>query len=127
MPLSPRPDLRQLVFQRQRRRFAARPAHALRDSCGILRAFRLSSPVFGGKKRRALKISYVLGGASDVEISVSRGSALALAVPRARRPAGQNLKVPLPAKGLKRGRYKVTIRVVRGTQITTATLTARLL
>jgi Tol biopolymer transport system component len=127
MALPGRPDVRQLVFQRRRGKFAARPVHTLRDTCSVLRSFRLSSPVFGGKNARALQISYVLGGASDVEISVRRGREVVLTVAEARRPGGVNLKTPLLPVGMKRGEYKVTIRITRGGLITTGTITARLL
>jgi len=127
MRLPGRPDLRQLVFQRRQGKFVARPAHTLRDTCLVLRAFRLASPVFGSKKGRGLVISYRLGGASDVEISVRRGKAVVFAPPKVRSPGDKMVKVRLPAKDLKRGRYKVTIRITRGAQITTGTISAQLL
>jgi hypothetical protein len=122
-----RRDVRQFVFERRKGKLAPRPSHQRRDSCDPLRAFKLSGPAFGGTKKKALKISYLLGGASDVEVSVKRGAAIVLARPKLRQPGGQTLTVSLPVAKLKRGVYAVTVRVIRGAQVTTATLTARLL
>jgi hypothetical protein len=120
-------DVRRISMRRSAGRFGKRPPSHLKDSCGALRSFKLQRPVFGGKKARALKISYLLPRGVD------RVSVVATARGRVLRrfkgtgaDAGRFYTVQLPASGIARGTdVKVRITVVRAGSRQSAVLVSR--
>ncbi|CAA9506373.1 MAG: hypothetical protein AVDCRST_MAG30-2221 [uncultured Solirubrobacteraceae bacterium] len=118
-------DTVRLTLGRTDGRFGPRRAFFKRDSCTTLAKFKLSRPVFGGRKTRALGIAYRLNQAARVEVTVTnrfgrtvrRFSARDLA-------AGRTQRLTLPARGLKRGDYRVKLSVTREGRSKTTTLTS---
>jgi hypothetical protein len=119
-------DTRILSVVRRHGRFQAGPTLAARESCGLLRSFRLTRPVFGGSNGRPLVISYRLGSGGSIDLAVLRGRHV-LAHHRAKnRRAGRIYRVSVaPIRGLSpRGQYSVRLRVLSGKHRAGATLTA---
>ncbi|MEJ7892885.1 MAG: M14 family zinc carboxypeptidase [Solirubrobacteraceae bacterium] len=118
-------DVRRVVLQRSNGRFRVLKAFDRRDTCGPLRQFKLSRPVFGGSTAVPLNITYRLGAAADIEVLVRRGSKVVSRFKRAAQPAGRLLKLIVKSKGLKRGDYTVSLRATAGTATIAATAVAR--
>ena len=118
-------DVRRLVLRRSNGRWTRRPAYYGREGCSTVRSFKLERPVFGGPGRRALGISVRLTQPARVAVTVRRGSRVVKRFPAAQRIANQTHRFSLPARGLARGDYRVTIEVRRGSERIVTTLTSR--
>ncbi|HEX8102082.1 MAG TPA: M28 family peptidase [Solirubrobacteraceae bacterium] len=123
-------DVRKVVVVRKRGRFKTAKPFLRRAGCGLLRAFSLGSPAFGGKRRKALVISYRLGEPAKVKVAVFRGKARKAAkrFKAVDAVAGKRLRVRFPSRGRKRGLYRVRITATTaGGQRVARTLHSRLL
>jgi len=118
-------DVRRIVLERVRGRFRARPAAYRRASCGALSSFKLDLPVFGGSKRRSLGVSYRLGSAARVRVTVLRGNRVVRRYLTRSRLAGRTYRQSVLSRKLRRGTYRVRIVVTRPGASTTSTLTAK--
>jgi hypothetical protein len=118
-------DIRRVVVQRTGAGLRVRPSHHRRDSCSLLRRFKLERPVFGGGRAVALRGSYRLARAATVSIAVTRGKTVVKRFAPATRVAGRMYRFTLPARGLARGDYRVRLRAISGEDQLQATLTAR--
>ena len=68
-------DVRRVALRRQGGRWAVRPNHSMRGSCGIVNSFKLERTVFGGVNRVPLRIAYRLpSGVDSVSIQIKRGT-----------------------------------------------------
>jgi hypothetical protein len=118
---------RQLVFQRRGGRFIARPDFQTGSSCKVLRSFQLRSPVFGGRKRVGAAVTFrFTQPMSEVHVDALRGGKkLAKRITRKKVAAGKTYKVTIPARGLKKGLYRIRITGIRGGKpVAIETLTA---
>jgi len=119
-------DVRRIVLERVRGRFRARPAAYRRASCGALTSFKLDLPVFGGSKRRSLGVSYRLGSAARVRLTVLRGNRVVRRYLTRSRLAGRTYRQSVLSRKLRRGTYRVRVVVTRpGAATTTSTLSAK--
>ncbi|HEX8103143.1 MAG TPA: hypothetical protein VF533_11045 [Solirubrobacteraceae bacterium] len=119
-------DTRRIVLARDARgRFSPRPSHYRRAGCGLLRAFKLERPVFGGVRRAALAGSYRLAARGRVTVTVLRGSRVVKRYRTVERRAGRTFRFRLPARGLRRGDYTVRLLAQSGEDQVAATVTAR--
>jgi len=117
-------DTRRVTLRRSRGRFSARPSFYARATCGILRSFKLSRPVFG-PAGHALGISYRLGEEAQVSVEVLRGSRVVRRYPTRTRPAARTVRLRLAQSAGRAGDYRVRITVRSGGRTQTSTLTAR--
>ena len=118
-------DIRRVTLRRSRGRFAVIRPHYARAGCDLLRAFKLSSPAFGGK-RRALGIAFRLTEPASVEVTVRRAGRVVKRFAARPRPAGRTIRLSLSARGLRRGDYQVTLRArTPGGRTVTRTLGSR--
>ena len=117
-------DFRRVAFRRAKGRFRALPAYFRSKQCALVQTYKLERPVFGGTKRRALGIAFRLGRAARVTVTVTRKGKT---VKRFRRGAnaGRTYRLRLPAKGRRRGLYRITLRAQRPGAAATTTLSAR--
>jgi len=120
-----RADVRRVTLLREGGRFRVRPSFYRRDTCGLLRSFKLTRPVFGGRANTELHATYQLNEPGTVEVEVLRGTRRIRRVAAVERRAGQAYRVRLDAEGLPRGDYRVRVRVRSGTATQTGVLTAR--
>jgi hypothetical protein len=121
-----RTDVRRLALQRVHGRFRARPDYYRHAGCGELVSFKLTRPVFGGRGRRALGISYRLARNAVVSLTVLRGRRVVKRGRTATRRAGVTHRLRLASAGLRRGDYRVRLTIARpGARPVTATLTSR--
>jgi hypothetical protein len=78
-------------------------------------SFKLSAPVFGGRKGVALVARYRLRKAARVEVGLYRGTGKKIrrvkTVDRGTRRAGRPYRVKVPSRGRSRGMYTVRLRV----------------
>lgn len=125
IPLARGKDVRRITLRRAGGRFSTRPSFHARESCGTLRAFKLSRPVFGGTQNRPLGISYRLGEQAQVSVVVLRGSKVVQRFPAGTRTGGRTFRLRLTRAARRRGDYRVRITVRQGARSQTATLTAR--
>jgi hypothetical protein len=119
-------DTRLVGLVRSHGRFRAGPNFAARDSCGLLRSFRLTRPDFGGSNRRPLVVNYRLGSNAKVSIDVLRGRRVVARYRAKTRRAGRIYRVSIaPSGGLvNRGRYSVRLKTVAGKRRAGGTLSA---
>ena len=116
---------RYVALVRRHGRFHSRPAFALASSCSAITQFKLERPVFGGRRNRALDVSYRLRQSGTATVLVRRG---ARTVKRyaARRPSvGRLVRLRLASEHLRRGDVRVVLRVTAGGRTTTRTLVSR--
>ena len=120
-------DVRRKVFRLKGGRFTARPDFYRRESCALLRSYKLERATFGGSTKRPLRAAFRLTRASTVRIQVLRGTKVVKTLVKSRRfAANRTHRATLTARGLRRGDYKVRITVRRtGAKSTTSTLTTR--
>jgi Subtilase family/Bacterial Ig domain len=116
---------RRVALRRSRGRFSLRPPFYQDDSCGLVRAFKLSGPAFGGRTRRALGISYMLNQPATVRVDVLRGRRVVRTWRARRRRAGVMFRHRLGAVRRRRGDHRVVLTAVRGGVLTRAVLVAR--
>ncbi len=119
-------DIRRKVLRLQNGRFTARPDFYRRDTCGLLRSYKLERPAFGGSTKRPLRVAFRLTRAANVRIQVVRGNRSETIVRSKRFAGGRTRRVSLRSAGLRKGDYRVRIRVTRaGSRTVTSTLTSR--
>jgi len=119
-------DVQRVVFERTRSgRVRVRPDHHRRTVCQLLRGFKLERPAFGGSRKMPLRISYRLTRAADVTVIVSRGKRVVRRFVRRGSAAGRVHRLSLPARGLRRGDYRVRLLATGGEEQVAATLVAR--
>jgi PKD repeat protein len=106
-------------------RFRSISAYQRREGCGTLRSFFLSRPVFGGRSGSPLGQVFRLLRPGRVSISVTRGKAVVRTYSPQDRLAGITYKVLLGSATLKRGDYRVRIRVERAGETTSSVLVSR--
>ena len=123
---SGRTDTRRVALARRNGRFTRRPDFYRRASCDAVSSFKLEAPVFGGRANRALGVSYRLAGAGRVTVDLLRGRRVVRTLSRAStRTARRTFRLRVGAEKLRRGDYRVRLRVTRGGRTTTTALTAR--
>ncbi|CAA9513150.1 MAG: hypothetical protein AVDCRST_MAG30-2606 [uncultured Solirubrobacteraceae bacterium] len=118
-------DTVRVTLGRSKGRFGPRRAFYRRDSCGTLQKFKLSRPVFGGKRSTSLGIAYRLNQGARVQVTVANRRERVIRRYSARQlDAGRTQRLTLPARGLARGDYRIKLSVTRDGRTTTSTLTA---
>jgi len=120
-----RKDVRRETLRRSKGRFSRRASFYRRESCGLLRSYKLERPVFGGRGRRALGVAFKLAAPSRVAVEVLRGSRVVRRYPTVTRPGGVTQRLRFAGRG-PRGdyRFRLTARRPDGTAVR-AILTAR--
>ncbi len=120
-------DIRRKVLQRTGGHFLARPDFYRRDTCGLLRSYKLERAVFGGSTKRPLRVAFRLTRAATVKLQVLRGKKVVKTLVRSKRfAAGKTHRASLSAAGLRRADYKVRVTVKRaGRKTVRSTLTTR--
>jgi hypothetical protein len=118
-------DYARVALRRSHGRFTVRPSFYGRNSCGLLRSFKLRSPAFGGTTRRAQGIAFQLNRAARVRVDVLRGSRVVRRFRARQRAAGPIFRLRLPVRGLRRGDYRFRLIAVGGGRRVRSTLTAR--
>ena len=118
-------DIRRIALQRTGGRFTVLSQPDRRDTCGALRKYKLSGPIFGGRTEKPLGIIYRLGIKAIVTAVVKRDGEVVKRFTREGAPADQRPRFTLPSKGLKRGDYDVTLTAKAGDRDVSATLTSR--
>ena len=118
-------DTVRVTLGRSNGRFGPRRAFFARESCGTLKTFKLSRPVFGGTRKSKLGIAYRLNEAARVQVTVTNRRERTVKRFTAKQvAANKTQRLTLSPKGLERGDYRVKLSVTRGGRTTTSTLTA---
>jgi hypothetical protein len=123
--LSGLPDTRRVALRRAQGRFFVRPAFQRRDSCGLVRAYRLSGPAFGGRRGRPLGVAYRLARRARVWLALYRGGRLVKRVRARTRGAGHVFRVRFRSARLGRADYRVQLVAHSGRQRVRSTLVSR--
>jgi hypothetical protein len=105
-----RVDTRRITLSRYRGRFRPRREFYRRTSCGTLTSFKLTRPVFGGPRRRALGIAFRLARAGTVTVDVRRAGRLVRRYRATARAARTTHRLILPAGRMRRGLYEIQVR-----------------
>jgi Bacterial pre-peptidase C-terminal domain len=118
-------DFRRTTLARSGGRWTKRPQFYKAASCGLLRSYKLTRPVFGGTGRRSLGIAYRLARRGRVTVDVLRGSRRVLRFAARSRRANRTYRVTLKATGRPRGDYRVRIAVRSGRATVRSVLVSR--
>jgi hypothetical protein len=102
-----------------------RPGHHRRDSCQLLRTFKLERPAFGGRTRTPLRVAYRLSRRADVTVTIRRGRRVVRRFTQRGRAAGRVYRLAVPSRNLPRGDYEVQLRAVGGEDQIAVALAAR--
>lgn len=109
-----RVDTRRVTLRRRGGRFrVVRPFHRA-TSCATVTAFKLGAPEFGGRRSRALGISFRLAQPGRVGVEVLRRGRVVRRFAATERPAFRIERLRLSARGLRRGRYEVRLTFTSG-------------
>ena len=119
-------DARAIGLQRTARRFKLVKPFQRRSTCDLVSEYRLSAPVFGGKKRK-LTAGFALTEAGKVSIRVFRGKASkpVRRISRTVSDANRLQRVRIAPKRLRRGLYRIVLRATAGSKSQRITLYAR--
>ncbi len=120
-------DVRHLSVRRRNGRFYNLPPIDRRSPCSLVRYYSLGRSVFGGRKRKALRVRMNLDEASDIVITVKRRGKVVRRLREKDLPAGKSVtKIRLRRKA-KRGPYRVTLKATHPGRASELTLFARYL
>ena len=119
-----RRDVRRIALRREDGAWRVAGAYYRRQSCGLLTSFKLSSPVFGGRRDRAEGIAYRLGAPARVTVTVRRGARVVRRYAARDQRAHRTVRLRLSAEGLAPGSYRVELRAVGSAGTVVAALTA---
>jgi hypothetical protein len=116
-------DLRRFPMVLRKRRFHRLRTYYGRASCKLLRIVRLSGPAFGGKTRTSLGIRFRTLRSGRATITVKRGKRTIRRF-KVAWTGKATVRRKLRARGVRRGRYRVTVAARSGRARQTATLFA---
>jgi predicted AlkP superfamily pyrophosphatase or phosphodiesterase len=117
---------RRVALVRRAGRFRRAPGFDRAASCALLQTAKLERSVFGGRGNRALSVTFRLTRDAQVSVDVLRRGRVVRRLPAGARRAGLTHRLRLPSERLRRGDYRIRIRVTApGERTTTATLVAR--
>lgn len=124
MKAGARSDAHRVALRREGGRFTTLPTFYAHRHCQLLRLARLTRPVFGGSNGALLRVSGALRRNGALTVEIRRGTKL---VERRRfAHAGTRIhRVRLPARGTRRGDYRITVTARRGTRRERVRLTGR--
>jgi len=117
--------VRRVTLLRAGSRFRARPAFYGRNSCGLVTSYKLGSSVFGGAQGRRLGIAFRVSAPARATVTVRRGAKLIRRFAARSYASGRTHRLSLPARGLRKGDYRVTLEARRGSNLARETLVAR--
>lgn len=121
-----RSDVRRVALVRRKGRWSVRPQYYRRQACKLVEAYKLTRPVFGGRGRRGLGISFNLSRQADVTVEVRQRGRVIRRFPRRRSIARRTIRLRLASVAARRrGDITVTLRAIRTGVSETQTLTAR--
>ena len=120
-----RVDQRRIALQRSRGRFSPRRDFYRRTSCSTLTSFKLERPAFGGRRNRALGISFRVAREGRVRVEVRRRGKVVRRFGARTRRAGLTHRLRLASERLPRGTYEVRLRYVGDQGSLNASLFAR--
>jgi hypothetical protein len=120
-----RRDEQRVALVRRNGRFSAAPSFYRRTSCATLTSFRLTRPVFGGKPRRTLTVSFRLARRGNVKLELVRGKRVWRSTATQLYSAGRFHRRTFSARGVPPGLYRVRLRYEGDQGSLTASLFAR--
>ena len=119
-------DVRRVALVRRKGRFFLRPAFYRRVPCGLVETFKLSRPVFGGRRRTRLGISFRLNQQAEVAIEVRQRGRKVTEFEERSYPAGRTIRLRLAARHVpRRGNVRVVMRATRPGRSVTQSVRAR--
>jgi photosystem II stability/assembly factor-like uncharacterized protein len=101
------------TFHRVQGRFKRRADFYGRGSCGDLRAFHLSSPVFGGASKRSLLATYRVGRAGSVSVVLFRGRKVIRRFRTVPALPGRTYRLRISPRHLGASTYTVRVKLAR--------------
>ncbi|HEX8123381.1 MAG TPA: S8 family serine peptidase [Solirubrobacteraceae bacterium] len=116
-------ETKRFAIRRARRRLALRPGYYRPALCRVLASAKLLRPVFGGRRNRALSLSFHLTERARVAITVSRGSRVVRRFRAKTYPAGRTFRLRVASR--RRGDHRVRIVATAGGRTDRVTLVAR--
>ena len=120
-------DVRHLAVRRRNGKFFNLPAFDRRATCSLVKYYTLGRSVFGGRKRKPLRVKFQLAESADVRIQVKRRGKVVRRVKAKSYPKGKSgVKIKLRRKA-KRGPYRITLKAERPGSSSELTLRARYL
>ena len=119
-------DTRRVALRRRKGKWSVRPVFYRRTPCQLAEAFKLSRPVFGGRKRTPLGISFRLNQEANVAITVRQGGRVVARIPGRSYVAGRTIRLRLSAGRVpRRGDVRITMRATRTGRALTQSIFAR--
>ena len=119
-------DIRRITLVRRNGKFRKAPAFHRRETCGLVRQFKLERPVFGGRTNRPLYFTFRTGSDARVTATVRRVGGRVVRRFKARntrRLQLNRLRMTVTPR-IRRGRYVVTLTARSGGQKQTVRLRA---
>jgi hypothetical protein len=116
---------RRVAVRRLRGRFRRRPGIERGAECRLLRTFRLERPVFGGRRNRAVGVSFRLSAAARVDVRLMRRGRTVRRLMAGQRAGNRTHRLRVASERRRRGDYRIRIEVRRGRERVAATIVAR--
>ena len=118
-------ERRRVVLQRSRGKLRRRGTFERAAGCDLLTRYKLERPVFGGRRRTSLGLSYRVARRSIVSVAVLRGSRVVKRLRTRTARARTTYRLRVSARDLRRGEYRFRITAVNGKERVVSTLRAR--
>ena len=119
-------DVRHLSVRRRNGRFYNLPPFGRRESCALVPYASLRRSVFGGRKRKPLRVKFDLAENANVEVELVRRGKVVRTLKEKSYPEGtSSRKIKLGRKKSKRGPYRVNVTAERPGRVMSVTLFAR--
>ena len=123
-----RKDVRHLSVRRRNGKFFNLPAFDRRSTCSLVQYSTLRRSVFGGRKRKPLRVRFKLAQPASVGFEVRRRNGkLVRRIAEKSYPRGKSGKRIRLGRKAKRGAYRITLKVERPGRASELTLRARYL
>jgi len=120
-----RTDTRKVALRVSKGRVKVARGFANTPTCGVVRSFAASWPVFGGTRRVPLRASYRLGAATRVSVTLLRGKHAVRRMKTRSRKAGHAYALRFSTRGLRRGTYRLRLVAGKGRGRVARTITVR--
>src|SRR3954452_2447355 len=120
-----RTDVRKVALRVSKGRVKVARGFANTPTCGLVRSFAASWPVFGGSRRVPLRASYRLGAATRVSVTLLRGKHAVRRMKTRSRKAGHAYALRFSTRGLRRGTYRLRLVAGKGRGRVARTITVR--
>jgi hypothetical protein len=107
-------DVRRFTVKRRRGRFSVRRSYDVSTQCGLIRAFGATSPAFGGRTRRTLRVRYRLDRTARVSLALVKRRRVVRRFRVRERAGNRTHRLRVRPRRVPRGELRLVLQVKAG-------------